>query len=441
MRTLTTTLTAIALAAVTLPAQRVGYPAEEFTARRAALAKSLGQGTVLLAGRTLPLSGVRFRQDNDFYYLTGNEDVNAVLVMDTPGGSSVLFLPTQSAGEIRSDGKNWLSMGDQAKARGFSAILPLTELSEYLARRAGAGPLYTRLTEQDEVDDSRRTRASYYARRMNNPLGAQPSEDAWRVDQLRRHLPGADLKDVVPAIDALRVIKSPREIETLKRNGRLSAEAIRQAIEATRPGRFEYELEAEATYHLFKHGVQGNGYPAIVGSGPNANIWHYQDNGRQMQAGDLVVMDYGGSLDYQVVDITRTWPVSGRFDELQLKAYQCALETQKAIIAAMRPGATRAETREISKKIYEKWGFGDQRPASAGHFVGMSVHDVGEAAAPFRPGMVIAVEPIIEIPDKQLHVRIEDTVLITEGEPVILSAAVPKEVDELLAVMKPSGTR
>jgi len=441
MRTLTTTLIAIVLAAATLPAQRTGFPADEFTARRAALARSLGQGTVLLAGKTLPLSGVRFRQDNDFYYLTGNEDVNAVLVMDTPGGASVLFLPTQAAGEIRSDGKNWLSLGDQAKARGFSAILPLTELSEHLARRTAAGPLYTRLTESDEVDDSRRTRASYYARRMNNLLGGQPSEDAWRVDQLRRHLPAAELKDVVPAIDALRVIKTPREIEILKRNGRLSAEAIRKAIEATRPGRFEYELEAEATYHHFKHGVQGNGYPAIVGTGPNVNVWHYQDNGRQMQAGDLVVMDYGGALDYQVVDITRTWPVSGRFDELQLKAYQCALETQKAIIAAMRPGATRAETREISKRIYEKWGFGDQRPASAGHFVGMSVHDVGDPAAPFRAGMVIAVEPIIEIAEKQLHIRIEDTVLITDGDPVILSAAVPKEVDELLALMKPTGTR
>jgi Xaa-Pro aminopeptidase len=222
-----------------------------------------------------------------------------------------------------------------------------------------------------------------------------PSEDAWRIEQLRRHFPVLDLRDVAPAIDALRVIKTPREIEVLTRNGRLSAEAIRKAIEITRPGRFEYELEAEATYHLFRHGVQGNGYPAIVGTGPNVNVWHYQDNGRQMQAGDLVVMDYGGSLDYQVIDITRTWPVSGRFDELQLKAYQCALETQKAIIYA----------------------------------------------EPFRPGMVIAVEPIIEIADKHLHVRIEDTVLVTDGEPRILSAAVPKEVDELLALMKPSGTK
>jgi Xaa-Pro aminopeptidase len=155
-----------------------------------------------------------------------------------------------------------------------------------------------------------------------------------------------------------------------------------------------------------------------------------------MQAGDLVVMDYGGSLDYQVVDITRTWPVSGRFDELQLKAYRCALETQKAIIAAMKPGTTRLQTRDIAKAIYEKYGFTKQPPAGAGHFVGMSVHDVGDPREPFKAGMVIAVEPIIEIPEKQLHVRIEDTVLITDGEPLILSASVPKEVDEVLALIK-----
>ena len=276
---------------------------------------------------------------------------------------------------------------------------------------------------------------------------ASPATSTTRSAASRARTPGGrrsfasgirtyDLKDLTPAIDKLRVIKSPREIEALKLNGRLSAEAIQRAMAITKPGRFEYELEAEATYHLFRNGVQGNGYPAIVGTGPNVNVWHYADNGRKMEAGDLVVMDYGGSLDYQVIDITRTWPVSGKFDELQLRAYKCALETQKAIIAAMRPGATREQTRNISKQIYEKYGFGDQRPASAGHFVGMSVHDVGDYREPFRAGMVIAVEPIIEIPDKHLHVRIEDTILITDGDPVILSAAVPKEIDDVLAIVQ-----
>jgi len=429
----------ILLSFISLPAERTGYPPEEFAARRQALASALGQGTVVLFGKTMPAVSVRFRQDNDFYYFTGNEDLNAVFVMDAATAASWLFLPAQSAGEIRSDGKNWLTSG-VAKMHGFEEILPLTELNEFLARRrvwASSSPtLWTRLSEAGEVDGGRRDSSIDLARRYNNPLGAQVSEDGWRAETLRTRYPAFDLKDVTPAIDRLRVIKTPREIEILKRNGRISAEAIRKAIEITRPGRYEYELEAEATYHLIKNGVQGNGYPAIVGTGANVNIWHYQDSGRQMQAGDLVVMDYGGSLDYQVVDITRTWPVSGRFDELQLKAYLCALETQKAIIAAMRPGATRLQTRDIAQAIYEKYGFTNQPPTGAGHFVGMSVHDVGDPREPFKAGMLIAVEPIIEIPDKQLHIRIEDTVLVTDGEPLILSAAVPKEVDEVLALIK-----
>ena len=439
MRTSFLAATLIVLSFVPLPAERTGYPPEEFTARRKALASALGQGTVVLFGKTMPAVGVRFRQDNDFYYFTGNEDLNAVFVMDAATAESWLFLPTQSPGEVRSDGKNWLTSGE-AEARGFEEILPLTEVNEFLARRRewsmGRPTLWTRLSEAGEVDGGRRDSSIDLARRYNNPLGAQASEDGWRAETLRARYPAFDLKDATPAIDQLRVIKTPREIEVLKRNGRISAEAIRKAMEITRPGRYEYELEAEATYHLIKNGVQGNGYPAIVGTGANVNVWHYQDSGRQMQAGDLVVMDYGGSLDYQVVDITRTWPVSGRFDELQLKAYRCALETQKAIIAAMKPGATRLQTRDIAKAIYEKYGFTNQPPTGAGHFVGMSVHDVGDLREPFKAGMAIAVEPIIEIPEKQLHVRIEDTVLITDGEPLILSASVPKEVDEVLTLIK-----
>jgi Xaa-Pro aminopeptidase len=431
-----------AAAVLTVDAERPGYPASEFTDRRAKLARALGsEGVALLFGETMPATGIRFRQNNDFYYLTGNEDLNAILLMDLAKAESHLFLPTQGAGEIRSDGRNWLTLGDQAGPRGFTSIQPITMLTETLARLGGGKTqtAFVRLSERDEVDDSRGGVAINHARRMNNPLGAQPSEDAWRVETLRSRYPSFEFRDVTPALDALRVIKTPREIEILRLNGRLSAEAIRRAIEITRPGRFEYELEAEATYHLFKNGIQGNGYPAIVGSGPNGNIWHYQDNGRRMESGDLVVMDYGGSLDYQVVDITRTWPVSGRFDELQLKAYRCALEAQKAIIAAMKPGVTREETRTIGKAIFEKWGFGDQNAPGAGHFVGMSVHDVGIGKEPFRAGMVIAVEPIVDIPARHLHVRVEDTVLITETGAEILSSAVPKEVDDVLALMKGTG--
>ena len=421
-------------------AERLGYPPGEFVARRKALAARLGAGLVLLTGKTLPNTATRFHQDNDFYYLTGNEDLNAVLVMDAATAEAHLFLPRQGDREIRSDGANWLTEGAAAAARmGFASIQPLDMAPEFLARRRGGGgtqPLWVRLSEPDEVDDARGDRALYYARRLQNPFGALASEHALQVDALRRTFPYYELKDVVPALNRLRTIKTAREIEILTVNGRIAAEAVVKAIQATRPGRFEYELEAEATFHHVRHGVQIAGYPAIVGAGANGLIWHYQDNGKRLEAGETIVMDYGGALDYQVIDITRTWPVSGVFDDLQRRAYACVLEAQKAIIAAMRPGATRAQTRDIAQAVFKRHGFDPQFAGGAGHFVGMSVHDVGDSSLPFEPGMVIAVEPILQIPERQMHVRIEDTVLVTDGDPVVLTASAPKEIDDLLALMQ-----
>jgi Xaa-Pro aminopeptidase len=275
------------------------------------------------------------------------------------------------------------------------------------------------------------------ARRLANPFAQHPTEDALRASALRDQFPYYEMKDVTPHLDRLRLIKTPREIEILTYNGRISAEAIRRAIESSGPGKFEYELEAEATYWLFKHGFQAVAFPAIVGSGPNGNQWHYEDNGRQTRAGDLVVMDYAGSLDYMTMDITRTWPVSGQFSEVQRKAYECALEAQKAIIAAIRPGVARDYVRKIAEDIYETRGFGAQKStAYVGHYVGLSVHDVGDWSLPFEAGMVMAIEPIVDIPEQQLHIRIEDTILVTENGAVVLSAAVPKEADEVAALVK-----
>jgi len=131
--------------------------------------------------------------------------------------------------------------------------------------------------------------------------------------------------------------------------------------------------------------------------------------------------------------------VAGKFDDYQLRAYQCSLEAQKSIIAAMKVGATRAQTREIGNAIYKKYGF--PGGAAAGHYVGMSVHDVGDSSLPFAPGMTIAVEPIVEDASKQLHVRIEDTVLITENGPEVLTSGVPKEVDAILALVQQALAR
>ena len=169
------------------------------------------------------------------------------------------------------------------------------------------------------------------------------------------------------------------------------------------------------------------------------NQWHYEDNGRQMKAGELVVMDYAGSLDYLTIDITRTWPVSGRFTDAQRKAYECVLEAQKAIIAAIKPGVdARRRPARSPRTSSSKHGF-DPRYAYVGHYVGLSVHDVGDWNLPFEAGMVLAIEPIIDMPEQQLHVRVEDTVLVTPTGAEILSAAVPKEAEEVMALLRQAG--
>ena len=418
-------------------AERMGYRPEEFTARRQRLATALQRGTLVMFGATSPAEGLRFRQDNDFFYLTGNESLNAALVMDAATGESHLFVPRLSPAEIRYEGPNWLEEPNAARTHGFTSIQPLQGLDEFLARRRGvpgAAALWTRLSERDTVNNGRTDAALTTARRLANPFARHPTEDGLRAAALRERFPDVTLQDVTPHVDRLRLIKTPREIDILRYSGRVSAEAIRLAIEATAPGRFEYELEAEATRWMLTHGLQTAAYPAIVGSGPMGNRWHYEDNGRQMQAGELVVMDYAGSLDYLTTDMTRTWPVSGRFTDSQLKAYRATLDAQKAIIAVIRPGVTRETVRHLAEDIFRSRGF-DPRYAYVGHYVGLSVHDVGDWSLPFEAGMVMAIEPMIDIPEQQLHIRIEDTILVTPTGAEILSAGLPKEVDDVLALI------
>jgi len=428
----------IVVAIVAVPhAERFGYSADEFAARRARLSEGLEPGTVLLFGATEPTPGLRFRQDNDFFYLTGNESMNAALLMDAETGSSHLFLPEQTDAEVRYEGTNWLRDSDAAAQHGFASIQPLPALHELLARRRGvvdADRLWIRLSERDAVNLGRVDMALQLGRRLANPFAQHPTEDAARASTLSTQFPYYEQQDITPALDALRLLKTPREIEILTYNGRISAEAIARAIARSGPGRFEYELEAEATGWMLKHGFQSPAYPAIVASGPNGNQWHYEANGRLMEPGDLVVMDYGGSLDHLTMDLTRTWPVSGTFTDAQRAAYACVLEAQKAILSAIAPGVTRDAVQAIAEEIYRAHGF-DPVYAYIGHYVGLSVHDVGDWSQPFQEGMVLAIEPILDMPDDQLHIRIEDTVLVTATGAQVLTAAVPKEIDALLALV------
>jgi Xaa-Pro aminopeptidase len=440
VRRLAVVLIALSVVAVPLSGQRTGYPAAEFTARRQQLAARLDPGLLILFSNTSEPAGLKFRQDHDFYYLTGSEDLNAVLVMETPGGATHVFVPRLPASTVLFSGGNWLDEPESAARHGVASVRPISELEAFLAARkeSGVGTVWARLGPADVVDRGRQEIGFEESARRRNPLAQYPGEAAQRTQALRDRFPGTRLEDVTPHLDRLRLIKSPREVEILRRNGRISAEAVGRAIGISQPGRYEYEFEAEARYWLVRHGVQADAYPAIVGSGPNGNQWHYVSNGRRTEDGDLVVMDYGGSLDYLTIDITRTWPVSGRFSPEQRRAYECVLEAQLAMIALMRPGTTRQALREAGERVFRNRGF-DPRYAYTGHYVGMSVHDVGDWALPLEAGMVLAIEPILDLPAERLHIRVEDTVLITDTGVEVLTAAVPKQVEELLALATSSA--
>jgi Xaa-Pro aminopeptidase len=414
-------------------AQRTGFSRDEFVRRRAALMDEVKTGAILLFGDVAAPAGMRFRQDNDFFYLTGNEDLGAVLLMFAATKDAFLFLPEQTEAEIRFDGAN-LIKDPEAKAKtGLSGIFPASRLDEFLARimaRSG-GAFYLRLSPRDAMDEARYETTLMAARTARNHYNDQLSLDLYRIEKLRSRYPQAELKDITPAVDALRAIKTPEEIEILRRNGRLSAEGVRQAMLATKPGVFEYELEAAALGVVLKGGARGASYASIVGSGPNTCTYHYDENSRRTAAGDLVLMDFGADLDHMTMDITRTWPASGKFTEEQKAVYRTVLEVEKACIEAYKPGATPRDVDDHVAAVLKAKGL-DPRGLRGGfgHGVGLAVHDVALGPT-LKEGMVFAIEPALYYPEKALGIRVEDTVLITRDGCEVLTRDVPKEIEDI----------
>ena len=414
--------------------QRTGYSKEEFMRRRTALMDKFGDGLIVLFGETSPLPGAHFHQDNDFYYLTGIEDTGAALIMVPRARESFLFLPRQTPREEMMEGGNLLKDPRAKDKTGFTEIYDVSYFDEYLGRsiaRTGL-ILHLRLSPRDTIDNARYETLIFTARKSRLHYNDQISLDQHRILKLRERFPGVEFKDIVPFIDAMRVIKSAEEIEVLRRNGRISAEAVKQAMLASRPGGYEYEIEAAAMYTVLKNGASGAAYPPIVGSGPNSCVLHYEKNDRKVEEGDLVLMDFGGLLDYMCMDISRTWPASGTFSKEQREVYEIALEIQKACIEAYRPGVTAADVQKHVAEVMKNKGL-DQRGerGGIGHYVGLGTHDVGPRLEKLQEGMVFAIEPGFYYPEKNIGVRIEDTVLITKDGCEVLSKDVPKEIDEV----------
>jgi Xaa-Pro aminopeptidase len=383
-------------------------------ARRRALLKRIGTGSVLIpAGheRNIEQDYVQdndFRQDNTFYYFTELETQDAWLLLTARGPDSletVLFLPPRTPSQERWTG---LRLGPDSVAgrlSGIATVLPLDSLKGRV--RTAPQPLFMPRTARDSEASSAR--------------------------------------DLRPIVDSMRAVKDADEIARLRRAVDISVAGHIAAMRAARPGMYEYELEAALEAGFRRNGADRLGYPSIVGSGPNTTTLHYDVNRRRTENGDLVVIDAAAEWGQYTADVTRTFPVNGKFTPRQKAIYDLVLGAQQAAFDAVRPGITMRELDGIARKyMHEHSGnlCGDRScddheifNHGLGHPIGMDVHDVG-ISRPLEPGMVITLEPGIYLQAENLGVRIEDDVLVTARGGEWLSAGAPRTTDAIERVMQ-----
>jgi Xaa-Pro aminopeptidase len=437
---LTTAFVVLVLTASTFAQQP--FNKSEFVARRAKLFEKIPDGLAVIFAAKSQFYPVKFRQSPDFYYLTGIEEPGAVLVMNGSNKTSFLFVPRRSEQQIRAEGPGLWQMEKREEIYGLTRVQPIEEflpMVQFFTR--GATKLYMLSGSQGNVQNAREELDFYESLEGTQSVLGGVTESKRAISIVRQMLPQLALHPLNPLLDEMRWIKSPFEIELIRKSSEIGAEGVKEAMKGTQPGMYEYEIEAAARFVYTKRGARGDAFRPIVASGPNTIILHYSANNRKMLDGEVVYMDYGADYEYYTSDITRTWPVSGRFTPEQEKRYRCILEARDAIIAAMKPGVTIAQLKDVAGEVYKKHGYQKEYEAVGryiGHTIGISVHDVDppDRNRPLEAGVVFNVEPLIELPDKKIHMRLEDTVLVTPTGATNMTAGVPASLDEIYALIR-----
>lgn len=428
----------------------------EYQERRDALMAQLpNNAAVLLPGAALMTrsrdSEFAFRQDSDFYYLTGIREPDALLVL-LPGraeGESVVFCqdrdPTMEAWTGRRLGAAGV-VAEHAIDQAFENADREAQLSELLA---GREVLYLPLDNADAV------------------ALAEEAFSAAQAGLKRGRPPLKGWLDVSQLIHAMRLIKSDAEIALLRHAALVSAHAHCRAMQVSRPGLSEYQLQAEVEHEFMWQGASGPAYSTIVGSGANACVLHYIENSALLGEDDLVLIDAGAEFELYAGDITRTFPVSGRFNDAQRALYCVVLSAQERAVSAIKPGATLADihqgvVQDLTAGLIELGLLEGEVQAriddesyrrfylhSTSHWLGLDVHDVGayrldeQSPLPLAPGMVLTVEPGLYIPSDDdipdayhgIGIRIEDNVVVTNDGHHVLTTGVPKAIEEIEALM------
>ena len=457
-----------ALAAATALAQgdihyQSDFPAEEFQARWEKVFAGIGERAVAIVQGFPKVNGfILPRQTNEFYYLCGVETPQSYLVLDGRTRRAILFLPPRDERLERSEGRV-LSAADAELVRkmtGAAEMLSTEALTprwlQNLVRQTGP-VIYTPFAPAEGYAQSRGELAAANESLASDPWDGRVSREAHFAGLLRTRLPRAEVRDLTPILDELRIVKSPREIALVRRSSQIAGLALIEAMRATRPGLYEYHLDAAARYVFLVNGARLDGYRSITAAG-TANIWnaHYYRNNSPLQNGDLVLMDYAPDYRYYVSDIARMWPVNGRFNAAQRELLQFVLEYRNAILQRIRPGATADEIQReakaamepvfhrtrFSKPVYEKAArrLVDTGGGVFSHSVGMAVHDVGTyRRGPFQPGHVFSVDPQMWVPEENLYIRYEDVVVVTENGVENFTDFLPSELNDIERMVRGDG--
>ena len=429
----------------------------EYQRRRQQLMKLMAPGSIAV----LPASRIQnrngntehlFRQNSDFYYLSGFEEPHAVLVL-APGrehGEVILFCQDREPGLEQWTGER---VGPERASQmlGVDDAFPISDLPDILpGLLEGRERVYATLGEHADFD--RDLLGWVKGIRGKAVHGAMPPGEFIVLSHL---------------LHDLRLYKSAYELKLMRRAAAITTAAHIRAMRTARPGGTEAGLEAEIIYEFMRNGARFPAYPCIVGAGRNACVMHYVRNDGALKDGDLVLIDAGAEYRYYAADVTRTFPVNGKYSPAQRAVYEVVLRAQLAAIDTVRPGAAYNEPHEMAVKTMVEGlvGLGllngDAEDLiknetykrfcvhKSSHWLGLDVHDVGDyrvddAWRTLEPGMVLTVEPGIYLPDDEsvpaqyrgIGIRIEDDVLVTRTGSEVLTAAAPKLIDEVEALMR-----
>jgi Xaa-Pro aminopeptidase len=419
-------------------AARDREPNSVYADRRARLVAQLS-GPVLLfgyTGRENSSPSYVFLQEPNFYYLTGHNEEGAAFLLVPAGATEkgwkgpkeILFLPPRNPEEEKWNGpRGGPADAGIAEKTGFATVEAFPNLKARLTELArGYREIWTLLPHADDT--------------------GYPHAREWST-WITQAAPGIALHDATPAIGAMRQIKSSGEIALLTKAIELSVDAQLAAMRMVRPGLYEYQVAARMVEIHSYGGCETEAYSPIVGTGLHSTILHFNELDALIQDGEVVLMDVGGQYSGYTADITRTLPANGHFTPRQREIYEIVLGAQNAVLAAMKPGATlgRQGPNSLFKIAYdyinthgadrEGHSLGRYFIHGLGHHIGLEVHDAGDPNRPLEPGMVVTDEPGIYIPEEKIGVRIEDDALITPTGYQLLTARLPRSVDEIEKIM------